>query len=145
MSKEAIERLEFLCNTIPLLLNKIEEKEFAFKPSPEKWSKKEILGHIIDSATNNHQRFIRVQFQEIPTLVYDQNNWNKYNHYNDLEVNHIIDFWEIYNRHLLKIIKEIPLENLNRECQTESRVNLLWLIEDYVKHMEHHLRQIVSY
>ncbi len=145
MPTEAIQRLEFLCNILPPLLNKLEEKDFSFKPNPEKWSKKEILGHLIDSATNNHQRFIRAQFQEVPTIVYDQNNWNKYSHYSNMDSKHVISFWEIYNRHLLKIVKAIPSENLERECQTESRVTLEWLIDDYVKHLEHHLRQILDY
>ena len=59
MTTNAIERLEYLCNTIPELLTSIDDKMFSEKVRQDKWSKKEILGHLIDSATNNHQRFVR--------------------------------------------------------------------------------------
>ena len=65
----AIERLEFLCNVIPSLLLEIEPLQFSAKPDRNKWSYKEIIGHLIDSATNNHQRFIRGQFEDRPSLA----------------------------------------------------------------------------
>src|SRR4030095_2595683 len=45
-------------------LRLLQETEVSLKPAPGKWSKKEILGHLIDSATNNHQRFVRTQMTE---------------------------------------------------------------------------------
>ncbi len=147
MIKETIERLEYLCDTIPALLKAIPEKDFANKPAPGKWSKKETLGHLIDSATNNHQRFIRSQFEIEPVIFYDQNNWNLYSHYNKLDSAHLIAFWTIYNRHLLEIIKRVPEHNLSMTSisHDNERVTLGFLIEDYLKHMEHHLHQIVNY
>lgn len=147
MIKASIHRLDYLCNTIPALLKAIKEKDLSYKPSPEKWSKKEILGHLIDSATNNHQRFVRVQFENTPSISYDQNNWNRHSHYNELSGEHLIAFWAIYNRHLLELIMRIPAENLQKESYTggDKKVTLQWLIDDYVRHLEHHLRQIVEY
>ncbi len=49
----------------------------SIKLFPNKWSKKEIIGHLINSATNNHQRFVRCQFETIPKIVYDQNKWKE--------------------------------------------------------------------
>lgn len=66
MIKETILRLQFLIDTIPSLLTEIDEVQFSNKPNFEKWSKKEIIGHLIDSATNNHQRFVRCQFENVP-------------------------------------------------------------------------------
>lgn len=70
---------------IPPLLTAIGEPAFSTKPAPEKWSKKEIIGHLIDSATNNHQRFVRAQFEPTPQIYYDQNKWNEYSYYDRME------------------------------------------------------------
>ncbi len=147
MIQETINRLDHLLKTIPALLNEIPETDIKNKPKPEKWSKQEILGHLIDSATNNHQRFVRAQFENEPTIIYDQNNWNTYNHYNKLSKEHVISFWTLYNKHLLEIIKHIPPQNLKLNCSNSNgeKVTLGWLINDYVIHMEYHLKQIVNF
>lgn len=147
MTTESINRLDTLIKMIPGLLEDMDEVEFSFKPSPEKWSKKEILGHLIDSATNNHHRFIRGQYEDAPTVSYDQNQWNKLNYYNDLSPKHIIGFWTLYNQHLLEVIKRIPNENLQKKCRVTdgNTYTLQFLIDDYVAHLEHHLHQLVSY
>src|SRR5215212_6580971 len=108
----AIKRLAYLCDTIPKLLIGIGEPAFSLKPTRNKWSKKEIIGHLIDSATNNHQRFVRGQFEETPTIVYDQNKWNEYSFYHQIDGQQIINFWTIYNRQLIELVRHIPQENL---------------------------------
>jgi hypothetical protein len=65
------EYILYLCDSVPQQIKAIDEVEFSRKVSPDKWSKKEILGHLIDSATNNHQRFVRAQF-ETPQIYYEQ-------------------------------------------------------------------------
>jgi hypothetical protein len=142
-----LKRLEYLCDTIPKLLTEIGEPAFSLKPTPNKWSKKEIIGHLIDSATNNHQRFVRGQFEETPTVVYDQNKWNEYNFHQQIDGQQIIDFWTIYNRQLIELVRHIPEENLKRECKTSDNKSytLDFLFNDYVQHLEHHLRQVVTY
>ncbi|WP_430402883.1 DinB family protein [Fluviicola sp.] len=147
MTKQSIIRLDMLIKIIPNLLANIDEKDFSLKPSLEKWSKKEILGHLIDSATNNHQRFIRGQFEDVPTISYDQNQWIKMNHYSEIDSKHLIAFWTMYNQHLLEIMKRIPNENLQKKCQSIDghTYTLEFLMVDYVEHLEHHLIQIVSY
>ena len=147
MIKAALKRLEYLCTIIPKLLSEIEEPNFSFKVAPEKWSKKEIIGHLIDSATNNHHRFVQIQFESQLLTPYDQNKWNKSNFYQQIEGNQIIDFWTIYNKHLIEIIKNITPENLLKEfrCIDNKRCTLSFLITDYVEHLEHHLRQVVMF
>ncbi|MDX1935962.1 MAG: DinB family protein [Flavihumibacter sp.] len=146
MTTDAINRLEYLCNTIPALLTSIHNDTFSEKVSPDKWSKKEIIGHLIDSATNNHQRFVRVQFEDSPRIAYDQNRWNKYNFYQQIDGQQIIDFWTAYNRQILELIRRIPNENLKLVCRVgDSFLTLDFLINDYVEHLEHHLKQVVSY
>jgi hypothetical protein len=150
MITSAIKRLEFLCNEIPSLLTKISESDFSVRPSPNKWSKKEILGHLIDSATNNHHRIVRGQFEDQPKINYDNHVWNKGNHYYEIPGSQLISFWTAYNKHLLEVIKRIPEEKLSNKVQTgetgeKDLMTLRFIIEDYVEHLEYHLRQIVRY
>lgn len=139
------QRLQHIINTIPEKLLAIPEDEFAFKPSPEKWSKKEIIGHLIDSVANNHHRFVRVQFEDdVPTIVYKQNEWNAASHYNDMDSVNIVNFWAMYNKHLIEVINRIPDADLQRKVNIggDEPIPLSELIVDYTAHMEHHLRQI---
>jgi len=144
MIDEAIKKLTAYTMELPGLLNGISERQFAIKPSPEKWSKKEILGHLIDSATNNHQRFIRLQYENEPSIFYDQDSWVRLNHYNELTAKQLIRFWTVYNKHLLEVIKRIPAEDLLRESKVGpgKKGRLEFLINDYVSHLEHHIQQI---
>lgn len=141
---EASQRILHHINTLPGIIAEIGEEAFCRKPAPAKWSKKEILGHLIDSAANNHQRIIRTQYQQQPSVSYDQNKWNELNRYYDMPPQNVIDLWVCYNRHLALIITYICTEHLQKKCDTgdESPVTLEWLIIDYVRHMEHHLEQI---
>jgi len=147
MIESAITRLEYLCNIAAPFLTAIGEPSFSLKTSPENWSKKEIIGHLIDSAINNHQRFVRAQFEQVPTIVYDQNKWNKFNYYQQMDGQQIISFWVIYNRQLVQLFKCISIENLALECKTgtETPLTIGFLFNDYVQHQEHHLRQVIVY
>jgi hypothetical protein len=142
----AIKRLSYLCLTIPPLLLAIDEEIFSAKPSPGKWSKKQIIGHLIDSAANNHQRFVRVQFEDKPAISYDQNKWNEFNFYQQIDGKQIIKLWAAYNLQLTELIKHIPAQHLQRECLSGDKLlTLEFLINDYADHLEHHLRQVVDY
>lgn len=101
MIQKPLARLTYLCHTLPDLLTALDETLFSEKPNAAQWSKKEILGHLIDSATNNHQRFVRSQFEAVPTIVYDQNQWNTYNYYPHISKKQLIAFWTVYNQQLL--------------------------------------------
>lgn len=150
MVKRAIERLEYLCNTIPPLLLELDEAEFSRPRAPGKWSKKEIIGHLLDSATNNHRRLVCAQFQQSPQIGYDPDLWNKYNYHQLLDSRLLIGFWELYNRRLAALMQTVPAQMLMREVRPtphkpNESVTLLFIIEDYVIHHEHHLRQVVTY
>ena len=145
--ERSIERLQFLCDTIPGLLHEIDEQNFSTKPAPGKWSKKEIIGHLIDSATNNHHRFVRGQFENIPTVTYEQNNWNESNYYDKIDSSQIISLWTAYNKHLLEIMKHIPKDKLTNKVNSfgDDIYTIEYLMDDYVRHLEHHLKQVVDY
>ncbi|MEO6132615.1 MAG: DinB family protein [Saprospiraceae bacterium] len=141
-----LKQLQHLIATVPDMLFEISETELARKPAPDKWSKKEIIGHLIDSATNNHHRFVRAQFEENPTILYHQNLWTEYGFYQQMDGRQLIAFWSLYNQHLIELIRKIPQEELEtRGCtmSDEKTYSLSWLFDDYVRHMEHHLKQIM--
>lgn len=116
----------------------------------EAWSAKEILGHLIDSASNNHQRFVRAQVPghlESGTLIfpkYDQRAWVDAQGYQEACWYLLIKLWRSYNLRLSHVIQRIPDDVLGTRCRIgeESAVTLAWLCTDYLEHMRHHLRQL---
>ena len=146
MIEDTLNRFQKLCKTVPPLLHDIPEKDFSLKHTQERWSKKEILGHLIDSVTNNHHRFVRSQFEHIPIIAYDQDKWKEFSYYQQMEVDQLIGFWTSYNLQLLELLKLIPPANLKKECNTggQDNVTIECLINDYVSHLEHHLGQILN-
>jgi hypothetical protein len=146
MIDQAIGRLNFIIDKVPSILIEISEEKMCEKSSPNKWSKKEIIGHLVDSATNNHQRFVRGQFEAIPEISYDQNKWNEYSFYQQIDSEQILLFWTIYNKQLIEIIKRISTVNLKKQIKVgENLLTIEFLIADYVEHLEHHLKQITDY
>ena len=146
MIHQVLAQLTFIIQKAPSMLTQISEEKMSEKPAPNKWSKKEIIGHLIDSATNNHHRFVRGQFEAIPEIQYDQNGWNKYSFYQQIDSKQIILFWTIYNSQLIEIIKLIPKDKLERQVKVgDNLLTIEYLIIDYVKHLEHHLKQVIDY
>jgi hypothetical protein len=133
-----------ILDNIPAKLRAFSEEEFSTSPTPGKWSKKQIIGHLIDSATNNHHRFVRAQFDDKPTILYEQESWNEYSYYQSMSQGHIITFWEMYNRHIAELIKRIPPAMMQRDCTMSDGkgYTIAWVFEDYVRHLEHHLKQV---
>ena len=125
-------------------LNAISDDAASKKPAPGKWSMKEILGHLIDSAANNHQRFVRLQLQsEISLPGYDQDNWVRLNRYQHEEWTQIVALWSAYNRHLVSVIESLDDAALGHVWHApDGDVTLEFIAADYVRHLEHHLKQI---
>lgn len=145
--QRSAKRIGELATLIPPLLKNISENEFSFKVHPGKWSKKEIIGHLIDSASNNHQRFIRSRVEEGPDIFYNQDAWNRLAHYNEMNSDDVIALWAGYNKLLAHIVSHMTEEDLERKCYagTSEAVKLGFVVSDYVTHLEHHLRQVVDH
>ena len=110
------------------------------------WSRKEELGHLIDSASNNHLRFVRAALEpEFHGSSYDQNGSVTLHGYQEMSWSGLLEFWRQYNMLLAQVIARIPEGKLNTTCCVgESQpVTLQFLIEDYVGHMQHHLDHIL--
>ena len=109
-----------------------------------KWTRQEILGHLVDSAANNHQRFVRVPLQAgVSVPGYQQNDWVRSQHYQDYDWQQLVSFWHLYNSHLLYVIKFIPDTSLKNTFSLNGEtLELEFVIRDYLRHMKHHLEQI---
>jgi hypothetical protein len=126
------------------VLRTIPETEFTVKPSPTKWSKKEIMGHMVDSSMSNIRRFIIAQYETEPHIVYNQDKWVSLSNYQNYDTAKLIQLWYLLNKHLASIIKNISKEDLQLKCKTEDSHTLEWLAEDYLKHLKHHLHQVLQ-
>lgn len=142
----ALTRLSYLIDTVPGIVRNMDDGTLQEVPGTA-WSRLQILGHLIDSATNNWQRFIRIQYEDNPQIAYDADKWNLHNYYNRLDKELIVNLWENINRQLLHIAQNIPADKLERTGTTDgvTRQTLRYLIIDYIAHMEHHLVQITGY
>lgn len=112
-----------------------------------RWSAKEILGHLIDSAANNHQRFVRASCNAAAAFPpYNQNDWVRIQQYHESEWSELVILWSAYNRHLSDVIERIPAESLSAPCNIgkEEPVQLEFVIRDYLRHLRHHLNQILG-
>lgn len=140
------EQLKKIVEETSLILQNISQDDWNYRSAPNKWSRKEILGHLIDSAANNHQRFVRVQFEDNPTITYDQNKWVSTQYLTNASSDNLISLWASYNKHLAYIISIMPKDKYNNHCdiRKDQPVTIGWIIEDYVRHLKHHLNQIIK-
>jgi hypothetical protein len=109
------------------------------------WSRRQVIGHLIDSASNNHQRFVRASLQtSLDFPAYDQNGWARVQAPEEADWSLLVGLWANYNRYLAHVIAHLPPAKLEvpiRIGQSEP-VTLKFLAEDYLHHMVHHLGQI---
>src|SRR5215467_12788945 len=98
-------------------LLELDNADTSTRPSENKWAKKEILGHLLDSASNNHQRFVRAALQGSLTFPgYDQNFLVDLERFADIDWNFLVDFWAAYNRFLAHVINSLPAEAAKAIC-----------------------------
>ena len=137
-------QLDSLIDEYLPLLNKIAAEDFTYKPSADKWSKKEIVGHLIDSAQNNIRRFIVAQYEDTPEIVYDQNKWVSMNSYQQQPSQHVIQLWYFINKQVVGIMNNLPPEASQRKSMSEEMHTIEWLAHDYIKHMRHHMHVVLG-
>ncbi len=142
---EAVGKLRQIVAKAPSLLMAISPKELARPTAVGKWSKKQELGHLVDSACNNHQRIVRAQVEEQPSLAgYDGDRWVALHNYQAMEWSEIIECWRVLNQQLIRAASVISSETSDRKLTVGggTAITLSFLVNDYVDHLLHHLRHI---
>ena len=139
-------------------LREMPAAESCHKSAPDDWAPIEILGHLVDSAANNHQRFVRAQFtDDLVFSGYEQNEWVSSQKYAEESWPELIQLWSSYNLHLHHVASVIPAPILTKPRTTHTldqiafnlvekskAATLEYLIRDYVDHLRHHLDQIFA-
>ena len=139
-------------------LRNIPETQSGQKNSPDDWSAKETIGHLIDSAANNHQRFVRAQFtDDLVFPGYEQDQWVSSQNYRDESWSELIQLWSSYNLHLIHVASAIPEDVLTKPLSNHTLdqiafhlvdkndpATLEYLIRDYLDHLRHHLDQMFA-
>ena len=160
-SSDLVESLADFRQTIEVAsahLLAITEEESSVPRSEGKWSAKEIIGHLIDSAANNHQRFVRAQISDDLFFPgYQQEEWVKIQHYNDEPWPRLVQLWKHYNLHLAHVMATTPPHKLSNLRAVHNLDEIAWqtvdkkqpatleyFMRDYVAHLNHHLDQIFT-
>jgi hypothetical protein len=136
----------------------ISDDDSAKRPAPGKWSPREIVGHLIDSASNNHQRFVRAQLQDDLIFPgYEQDAWVETQRYQRAPWRELVELWFAFNRHIARVMAEAPeavrtkprpAHNLHQialqPLPEDTPATLDYFMRDYVGHLEHHVNQILG-
>jgi hypothetical protein len=128
------------------LLTAIDDQAASQKQAPDKWSKKEIVGHLIDSACNNQQKFVRTMAQpHLDFVGYAQNHWVAAQKYNVANWQDLLLTWQGYNLQIAHIIENVAFQTLTNTISIEGigPFTLEFIMKDYAEHLKHHLKQII--
>jgi len=139
-------------------LTQLDETESERPRAEDHWSLKQIIGHLIDSAANNHARFVVGQLKDDLVFPgYDQDGWVRTNHYQERAWSDLVQLWRSYNLHLHHLMRHADQAKLSTPCTLHTLqeiafktvpkaepVTLEYLMKDYVDHMKHHLAQILD-
>lgn len=139
-------------------LSQISESQSKQPRAEGHWSPKQIIGHLIDSAANNHARFVLAQLKDDLLFPgYEQDGWVRVQQYEQASWPQLVDLWRAYNFHLVHVMSCVPIEKLTNRCTQHSLqtiafetvsekepVTLEYLMKDYVVHLKHHLGQIFN-
>jgi hypothetical protein len=142
---KSLNRLQTIIHETPARLHKLGAEKAAVKPATNKWSPKEELGHLLDSAVNNHQRIVRVQMEDTLAMPgYQQEKWVKLHRYQERQWSELITLWTVLNQHLLAAARSIPENSWMHTCSVgdSEPMTLQFVFEDYIQHMLHHLQHI---
>ncbi|MDI9865142.1 DinB family protein [Flectobacillus sp. DC10W] len=146
--KELLKSLSHRINLVSAYWQSQSEESLSLKSSPEKWSKKEVLGHLIDSAQNNIRRFVVGQYQSKAQIIYEQNIWVKAADYQTYPSEDLLELWRLLNKHLVRVLANLPeekyqvLTNWTKEAVPDAYPTLWEVAQDYLCHLDHHLKQL---
>lgn len=144
----SINKLENLLMIVSEYFNSIDKNTQEYKISDEKWSKKEVLGHLVDSAIHNTVRFTEINYADKPYIyrTYKQNELVKINQYQSMDIEELLQLWLSLNKQIIRLFKSVNEEALAYEIKLNdgSIIDLRFLMHDYASHTEHHVNQILK-
>ena len=127
------------------VLLELDDSTIRHKPADDRWSIAEVIGHLVDSASNNHHRFARAtEYVELEFPDYQQVHWVDAAKYQSFKWEQLVELWHCYNQLLAHMIASIPTSRLEAPCKIGSNdsCTLGFLVEDYLEHLRHHLTKI---
>lgn len=153
---DSADRLRKIVHDVTPILYARSEEEVDARSAPDGWNARQVIGHLIDSASNNHQRFVRAQFSdELVFPGYDGEQWVAVQRYADAEWSTLVALWASFNQHIAHVVANVPDSLLQQPRRKHNLHELAWkrvpetepatlgyFIADYVGHLEHHLEQI---
>jgi hypothetical protein len=142
---QSLKQLRNLLHHVPDRLGQCSANHVSAKPAPASWSPKEELGHLLDSAANNHQRIVRTQLEDNPKMPgYEGDRWVALHRYQVRPWSELIALWHALNTQLLVATEAVPDAAWSRTCTIgdSQPLTLKFVFEDYLDHMIHHLRHI---
>lgn len=142
-------KLQLLLKSTIAKVNAYSENDMEQKSSPKSWSKKEVLGHLIDSALHNLRRFVAAHYMEMPFAItgYEQDALVIANHYQELSKTHLLSLWSTLNQHIIEVVNRLTAEQLADEVINPDEFKFLsvaQLYEEYVDHLEHHVKKVMA-
>jgi hypothetical protein len=139
------EKIIQVVNSAEEILRRVSAEDSRAPTLPGGWSRRQLLGHLIDSASNNHQRFVRASLHDsLEFPGYDQNGWSRVQAAEEADWSLLVALWANYNRYLAHVIAHLPAAKLEVPIRIgqDEPVTLRFVAEDYLRHMVHHLGQI---
>ncbi len=139
---EIASEIEILIESWRMQLLELDQMKAHSKPNANRWSISEVIGHLVDSACNNHQRFVRAQYcSDFVFPKYEQNEWVSAGNYQGSDWESLIELWYHYNRLIVRIIRNMHVSILPIPCTITpyETCTLGFLVKDYLDHMKHHL------
>ena len=143
--RELSGKLERVVESARAILRQVSEADSNKPVLKGGWSRKQVIGHLIDSASNNHQRFVRAALQaSLDFPGYEQDGCVRVQAPQEADWELLVSLWAAYNRYLAHVIDRLPESKLGTPCRIGSgeAVTLDFLAKDYLRHLVHHLRQI---
>lgn len=146
MKAVADELRNVVAHIVPKLRDISGDPNLAVRPRPKEWARQEILGHLIDSACNNHQKFVRLMQQpQLNFPGYAQDVWVDLQNWAAADWENMITLWAVYNEHIAYLIEHVNPQHLGHTISINDTgpFTLEFIMPDYVEHLKHHVRQIL--
>lgn len=142
----AKELRDVLKTTVPML-ERMSDAEASKPYAPGKWTRKQLISHLIDSASNNHQRFTRATFAgSLKFPGYEQDKLTQLQAPNELDWKTLAQLWSSYNTFLAHLIDRLPASAAETPCEIGGDISgtLSYIVADYVEHLKHHVNQVTG-